>query len=80
MIELRNVSKIYKLGKNEVKALDGINLKIESGEFVAILGPSGSGKSTLMHIIGGLDRPTSGEGLVHGQDLSKLSDKELSFF
>ncbi len=80
MIELKNVSKIFKIGKNQVKALDEVNLQIEDGQFVAILGPSGSGKSTLMHLIGGLDKPTSGQVLVDGEDLANLSDKKLSVF
>lgn len=80
MIELKDVTKVYKISKNQVKALDQVSLKIESGEFIVIFGPSGSGKSTLMHIIGGLDKPTSGEILVDGQDLGKLSDRDLSLF
>ncbi len=80
MIQFKNVSKIYKIGKNLVKALDQVNVEIRKGEFVAILGPSGSGKSTLMHLMGGLDRPTSGEVLVDDQNLAKLADKKLSQF
>ncbi|WP_035291613.1 ABC transporter ATP-binding protein [Clostridium sp. KNHs214] len=78
MIEIKNVSKIYKMGKEEVIALDNVSLKIESGEFVAIVGPSGSGKSTLMHLIGGLDRPTKGSIYVEDNDISKLKDKAMS--
>ncbi|MDD7794921.1 ABC transporter ATP-binding protein [Clostridium sp. 'White wine YQ'] len=78
MIEISNVTKKYRMGKETVEALRGVNLKIENGEFLAILGPSGSGKSTLMHIIGGLDKPTSGTISVEGKDISKLKDKEMS--
>lgn len=78
MIEVRNVSKIYKMGSEKVVALDNVNLKIEKGEFAAIVGPSGSGKSTLMHLIGGLDTPTSGSILVDNYDISKLKDKDMS--
>lgn len=78
MIEVKNVSKIYKMGKEEVIALNNVSLKIEDGEFVAIVGPSGSGKSTLMHLVGGLDTPTSGSVLVDGKDISNLKDKDMS--
>jgi len=78
MIELQNISKIYKNGEVETVALKNINLKINKGEFISIMGPSGSGKSTLMHIIGLLDRPTSGKYLLNGQDVSKLKDEELA--
>lgn len=78
MIDIRNVSKIYKMGKEEVIALDNVSLNIKEGEFVAIVGPSGSGKSTLMHLIGGLDTPTSGSVHISGKDISKLKDKEMS--
>ncbi|MEA3213412.1 MAG: lipoprotein-releasing system ATP-binding protein [Chthoniobacter sp.] len=70
VIEFQNVSKVYKVGQVTVRALDGVDLKIEQGEFVAILGPSGSGKSTLMHLLGFLDTPTSGKVFVEGQELS----------
>ena len=72
-----NLRKIYGQGETEVRALDGINLEVEKGEFVAIVGTSGSGKSTLLHIIGGLDNPTSGQVIVDGQNLSHM--KSLLF-
>lgn len=78
MIEVKNVSKVYKMGKEIVTALNNVDLKIEDGEFVAIVGPSGSGKSTLMHLVGGLDTPTTGSVFVDGKDISKLKDKEMS--
>ena len=67
-------------GETEVKALDGVNLEVEKGEFVAIVGTSGSGKSTMLHMIGGLDNPTSGKVIVDGQDLSHMTDEELTIF
>ena len=75
-----NLRKIYEQGETEVRALDGINLEVEKGEFVAIVGTSGSGKSTLLHIIGGLDNPTSGQVIVDGQNLSHMTDEELTIF
>jgi putative ABC transport system ATP-binding protein len=78
MIRLENITKEYKMGDDIIHAVSGINLEIKEGEFVALVGPSGSGKSTTMHIIGGLDTPTSGRVIVDGQDLSRASDKELS--
>ena len=75
-----NLRKIYGQGETEVKALDGVNLEVEKGEFVAIVGTSGSGKSTLLHIIGGLDNPTSGQIIVDGQNLSHMPDEELTIF
>lgn len=78
MIEIKNVSKTYKMGKELVTALKDISLKINDGEFLSIVGPSGSGKSTLMHLVGGLDTPTSGEIYVNNKDISKLKDKEMS--
>lgn len=78
LINISHLSKIYQSGEVEVKALDDISFEIEKGEFVAIMGPSGSGKSTLMHILGLLDRPTSGKYLLEGMDTSKFSDEELA--
>jgi lipoprotein-releasing system ATP-binding protein len=77
IIELKNLTKTYKNGV-EFNALDNVNLKIERGEFIAIVGPSGSGKSTLMHLIGLLDTPSSGTLLIDRNDVTKMSDKELS--
>ena len=71
---------MYGTGENVVHALDGVNLTIEKGEFVAIVGTSGSGKSTLLHMLGGLDRPTSGKVIVDGKDIFSLKDEELTIF
>ncbi|MBQ8766629.1 MAG: ABC transporter ATP-binding protein [Clostridia bacterium] len=78
LIEIRDMYKIYNPGENEVRAIDGVNLTIEHGEFVAIIGQSGSGKSTLMNMLGLLDVPTSGKYLLDGQDVDGLHDDELS--
>lgn len=78
LIDVRNVYKIYNPGENEVRALDGVSLTIEEGEFVAIIGQSGSGKSTLMNMLGLLDTCTSGEYYMDGVDVSHLSDDALS--
>jgi len=78
LISLRDVKKRYELGGAEVHALRGISLDIEAGEFVAIIGPSGSGKSTLMHILGCLDRPTEGNFLLNGKDVSAMARDELA--
>ncbi len=79
MIDIRGMKKIYKMGENEVRALDGVDLKIKPNEFVAIIGPSGSGKSTLMNMIGCLDTPTTGEYFIDGNEASKLGDDEQAF-
>ncbi len=78
LVEMRDICKIYNPGENEVRALDHVNLSIEEKEFVAIIGQSGSGKSTLMNMLGCLDVPTSGTYHLHGEDVSKLDDDELS--
>ena len=78
LIDLKNVSKSYRNGDQELQVLKDVHLKVEEGEFVAIMGPSGSGKSTLMNIIGMLDRPTSGEYYLEGEEVAKLSEKKLA--
>lgn len=78
MIEVRNITKIYKSGEIKTKVLKEVSFKITDGEFVAIMGPSGSGKSTLMHILGCLDTPTTGQYFFEGKDVSQLSDDELA--
>lgn len=78
MIRLENITKIYKMGENEVRALDGVSLHIKPHEFVAIIGPSGSGKSTLMNMIGCLDVPTSGRYWIDGIEGSKMKDNQLA--
>jgi putative ABC transport system ATP-binding protein len=80
MIELKQVTRTYKMGHEEIHALDHVDLTVAGGEFVAVAGPSGSGKSTLLHVIGGLDPPTSGVVLVDDQDLSQASDRDLATF
>ncbi len=78
IVETQALSKIYGKGETAVTALKELNLQIENGEFVAVMGPSGCGKSTLMHLVGGLDRPTSGRVLVDGKDLAALPDETLT--
>lgn len=78
MIELDNITKVYKMGETEVVALNGIDLRIEQGEMISIIGPSGSGKSTLMNIMGCLDKPTSGQYRLEEIEVSKLSDDKLA--
>ena len=78
LIDLKNVSKSYRNGDQELQVLKNVHLEVEEGEFVAIMGPSGSGKSTLMNIIGMLDRPTSGEYYLEGEEVAKLSEKKLA--
>ena len=78
LLELRNVSKIYHTGGEEIRALDDVSLELNNGEFISIIGPSGSGKSTLMHILGCLDLPTKGEVWLDGINISKASQRELA--
>ena len=77
-IEIKNLNKIYGKGEVEVKALNNINLEINEGEFVAIVGASGSGKSTLLHLLGGVDKPSSGEVILNGTNMYSLKERELS--
>lgn len=80
IVRTENLSKTYGSGENLVRAIDDVNLKIEKGEFIAIVGPSGSGKSTLLHLVGGVDNPSSGKIFIDGNDISKYSSKELALF
>jgi putative ABC transport system ATP-binding protein len=78
IVEATNLKKTYMLGKVPVEALRGVNLKVDTGDFVSILGPSGSGKSTMLNLIGGLDKPTSGQLLIDGVDIAELNDNQLA--
>jgi putative ABC transport system ATP-binding protein len=80
ILQATNLKKIYGAGDNMVKALDGVNLTVDKGEFVAIVGTSGSGKSTLLHMLGGLDRPTDGKVIVDGKDIFSLKEEALTIF
>ncbi len=80
VLETKELRKIYGSGDTEVRALDGVDLSVEQGEFVAVVGTSGSGKSTLLHMLGGLDRPTSGTVSVDGRDIFALKDEALTIF
>lgn len=78
ILKVENLSKNYKLGESLIKAIDNVSFKVEKGEFIAIIGASGSGKSTLLHMIGGVDKPSSGEIYIEGTDIVKLNDNQLA--
>ncbi|UCG32731.1 MAG: ABC transporter ATP-binding protein, partial [Phycisphaerales bacterium] len=78
MISFQDLTKIYKMGATKVYALNGVSAEIGAGEFVSLIGPSGSGKSTMMHVLGCLDRPTSGRYMLGGREVSEMSDRELA--
>lgn len=78
IVELKDVSRVYRSGDHELKALDGVNMALDEGKFVVILGPSGAGKSTLLNLLGGLDSPTSGTIVVNGKDISAWNGNELA--
>src|SRR5947207_14964194 len=78
IVQIRDLSKVYGHGEIEVRALDHVSLDIAAGEFLALMGPSGSGKSTLLHIIAGIDRPTDGQCVVQGIDVTRLNESELA--
>ena len=78
ILKVENLSKNYKLGESIIKAIDNVSFKVEKGEFIAIIGASGSGKSTLLHMIGGVDKPSSGEIYIEGTDIVKLTDNQLA--
>lgn len=80
ILQTTDLKKVYGKGENEVHALDGVNLAVQKGEFVSIVGTSGSGKSTLLHMLGGLDKPTSGKVIVDGKDIFSLKDEQLTIF
>jgi len=79
VLQANGLEKQYTLGKHSVMALDGVSLEVKQGEFIGIMGPSGSGKSTLLHLLGGLDSPTSGSIILDGQNMSRLSDREVTY-
>src|SRR5258706_3261998 len=78
MVDVKNVRKVYHRDSQEIPVLDGINLEVPEGEFVALMGPSGSGKTTLLNLIAGIDRPTSGQVVVAGTDVARLSESDLA--
>src|SRR5471030_2410892 len=78
VIEIHDLTKVYTMGEVEVRALDGITIDVDQGDFLAVMGPSGSGKSTLMHILGCLDVPTTGEYLFAGEDVASMNERELA--
>lgn len=78
IVEFKNVSKVYKIGDNEFKAIDNIDLSLNKGEMIVILGPSGAGKSTLLNLIGGMDTPTAGELIIDGENISNYNENKLS--
>ncbi len=78
IISVRNIRKVYRVGEIDVEALQGVNLEVPRGEFLAVVGPSGSGKSTMFHILGGLSKPTSGEVIIDGHAMSGMSQAELT--
>ena len=80
LLKIENLTKVYGIGENQVRALDGVSFTVEKGEFLAIIGPSGSGKSTLLHILGGVDRPTSGKVWLDGQDVYAQDEEQLAIF
>lgn len=80
ILEIKNLCKVYGTGETKVEALKDVTFDVEQGEFAAIVGPSGSGKSTLLHILGGVDRPTSGEVIISGTDISRLDETKLAIF
>ncbi|NLJ95260.1 MAG: ABC transporter ATP-binding protein [Clostridiaceae bacterium] len=80
LLEIKNLSKIYKQGENEIRALDNISFNVEKGEFIAITGPSGSGKSTLLHILGAVDKPTSGDVFLNGYSIFDQNEEQMAIF
>ncbi|HSL86576.1 MAG TPA: ABC transporter ATP-binding protein, partial [Bacteroidales bacterium] len=78
VLEASELTKVYEIGKHQVKALDGVSLHVEEGEFIAVMGPSGSGKSTLLHLLGGLDQPSGGKITLAGEVVSLLSDQQAT--